>query len=410
MLYTPRGVTLAESAHIKRYPPRAPQDRQPDYLEKFDFHTVFSDVFVRNGRLWMIGPHFENLEAELKDSTFRWNWDDISQSVVFENFNRMSRASANVPNSPGVLQIEGPLGEWTLSVGLVQNELFSEANLLVTQQQDNRLEWIAYWAFYNARVHHIDSVVIYDNNSSLYSPERIDQILSMIPGIKNHVVVRWDTPFGPLGGPSNCWDSDYGQHVAWEHSRRLFGEKADTALMIDVDELPIHGDGLALTQVLVDSEQASLHFGRIPILQYPNRAEAQKSNTRVHSNYSLGEAKGAWLSTKYIYAPHRIKDSDQLTPHLLLGQNTAPTDESKLFAGHFDAIRIPWRTGSKAPTPEIPNRSAIRRAYKEIQTFNTIFDWLEPEWNELLQRIQPIVNTQMSPCESDFLIRPQTKI
>ena len=66
MIYTPNIVSLPSDAPIKRYPPRKPSDRQDNYLKNYDFLTVFSDVFVKDGTLWMIGPKWENLEEELK--------------------------------------------------------------------------------------------------------------------------------------------------------------------------------------------------------------------------------------------------------------------------------------------------------------------------------------------------------
>ena len=206
MLYYPNRVSLAEDSNFRRVPPRKPQDRQENYLDMFDFDTVFSDLFVRDGRLWMIGPPFLNLEPELRGSTFKWNQLDVTSDIEFENLNRMSRASVPVDASNGLLEIDGPLGSWRVEVDELWDDLFRGSNLLVTQQKNNRLEWIAYWAFYNAQVNGVDSVVVYDNCSESYTAEKIDQILARIPGIQKHVVVKWDTPYGATGGPNNVWD------------------------------------------------------------------------------------------------------------------------------------------------------------------------------------------------------------
>lgn len=396
MIYTPTLVSLSPDSSIKRYPPRKPEDRQSNYLEKFDFLTVFADVFVRDERLWMIGPKWENLELELMASTFKWNGTDISASIKFESLNRMSRASAEVPNGSGVLKIDGPLGSWTINVSEVPSDLNLDRNILVTQQQDNRLEWIAYWAFYNVVVNNIDSIVIYDNASELYSTELIDQVLSMIPGLKSHVVVRWDIPFGPLCGPNSMWDSDYGQHVAWEHSRRYFSPSAASALLIDIDELPIHAEGKSLPEALANSGNAALHFRRQPICRFPNRANTY-DGVRIHSDYSLGDERGAWQNFKYIYDPSQLSETSQLMIHSVKGQFTPPPAEEEIFAGHFNAIRLHWRLGGKVPAKNLVSTADITEPTVRSSVFDNKFDELAHQWRPILQKLIPLINSQSEP-------------
>ena len=189
MLYSAKRIKLPFDSNFKRVPPREPADRQENYLDRFDFHTLFSDAFVQDGRVWLIGPPFANLEKEIRACTFKWNWQDVTESVHFENYNRMSRASFPVGEKNGYLEISGPLGEWSLDVETPPFE-FGGAHMLVTQQQDNRLEWIAYWAFFNVQVNKVDSIIIYDNCSELYSAERIDQVLARIPGPVSYTHLR----------------------------------------------------------------------------------------------------------------------------------------------------------------------------------------------------------------------------
>lgn len=393
MLYSANTISLAPNSQIKRYPPRKPVDRQDNYLTRFDFLTVFTDVFVKDGILWMIGPKWENLEEELKASTFTWNWKDISASITFQSLNRMSRAFAKVGNTPGLLEIDGPLGHWKVEVSNISDRSWQSSNILVTQQQDNRLEWIAYWAFFNATVNDVDTVVIYDNGSTLYSPERVDLVLSMIPGLKSHVVVQWDVPYGPTGGPNSVWDSDYSQHVAWEHSRQFFAPKANSVLMIDIDELPVHVKGLPLPQALAEFDKPVLHFKRQPIRRYPNRSQ-QLTGVRVHADYSLGEERGAWLAPKYIYSPARILENNQLMAHVVRGQDTTPVSPNEVFAGHFDGIRIRWRRDEKEQIPNYGSSDDIVEAISRSETFDSLFDRLAENWEELRARLAPVIDSQ----------------
>lgn len=393
MIYSPKRITLPADGNFKRVPPRAPKDRQENYLERFDFNTLFSDVFIRNKRVWMIGPPFLNLEREITNASFLWNWEDVSDSVVFENFNRMSRASFPVEDINGVLQIASSLGNWELNVDTPPDFGFTQSNLLVTQQQDNRLEWIAYWALFNVQVNGVNSMVIYDNCSELYPAERIAQILARIPGLDNFVVVKWDTPYGVPGGPNSVWDSDFGQHISWEHCRHAFAHSANSVCIIDIDELPFTLSGKTLTEELESSAQPAIFFNRQPIRQYPNRSP-ELTGSRIHADFSLGEQKGAWLASKYIYSPDLLRDNAQLLVHRIegLGADTSPS--TSVFAGHFDAIRVRWRHGEKNQVPTVPSPSSIAEPVEVVSALDIRFDQLRESWQQLNARIANLLNSQ----------------
>lgn len=394
LLYYPNRVALAKDSDFRRVPPRKPQDRQENYLEMFDFDTVFSDVFVRDGRLWMVGPPFANLEPELKISTFKWNMRDVSSEVEFENLNRMSRASVPVDASNGLLEIAGPLGAWKFEVNELRDDLFYGSNLLITQQKNNRLEWIAYWAFFNAQVNGVDSVIIYDNCSDNYTAEKIDQILARTPGIQSHVVVKWDTPYGATGGPNSVWDSDYGQHISWEHARRAFASSAASCCVIDIDELPFSSDGTALVDKLAASDKAAMFFNRQPIRQFPNRRSESGSSLRTHADFSLGEVRGAWLAPKYIYAPARLPKEAQLMVHVIRDLGAKNETEKDVQAGHFDSIRIRWRNGETQQVKNFEHEDQIKEPVEIVSALDEHFDRWEVLWKELESKLKPIFELQ----------------
>lgn len=394
MLYSAKRIKLPFDSNFKRVPPREPADRQENYLDRFDFHTLFSDAFVQDGRVWLIGPPFANLEKEIRACTFKWNWQDVTESVHFENCNRMSRASFPVGEKNGYLEISGPLGEWSLDVETPPFE-FGGTHMLVTQQQDNRLEWIAYWAFFNVQVNKVDSIIIYDNCSELYSAERIDQVLARIPGLKNHLVVKWDTPYGVPGGPNSVWDSDFGQHISWEHCRRAFGSQAESVCIIDIDELPVSRSGKSLPDELHDSGKPALFFNRQPIRQYPNRSE-NFEGPRVHGDFSLGETRGAWLASKYVYSPSRLPENAQLLVHRISDLGDSQEASESVFAGHFDAIRVRWRHDEKSQVPTVSDPTKLQEPVELAIPLNTKFDEIQPLWFELEKTLAKVINSQAS--------------
>lgn len=396
MIYTPKRISLPKSGNFRRVPPRRPDDRQENYIERFDFDTVFSDVFIQDGRVWMVAPPFLNLQMELEASKFVWNFKDVSNNIHFENLNRMSRASFPVEDENGRLDIDSTLGRWTINVERVRTAELDGANALVTQQQDNRLEWIAYWAFFNSQINGIDSVVIYDNCSSLYSAETVDQILGKIPGIRNHIVVKWDTPYGAPGGPNSVWDSDYGQHISWEHARRTFLREAATACIIDVDELPVSLSGNPVAQLVRESSNPVLLFRRQPIRQYRNRTQ-RDGKLRVHRDFSLGETRGAWLAEKYAFSPSRLPESSQLLVHQVLGGDFERSTDASVIAGHFDGIRVRWRKGEKHQAPVFTDRSQIVEPVEENAAFERAFSSIDEKWVDLSKELEPFFRLQKDP-------------
>lgn len=393
MIWSANRVVIHPSHPIKRSPPRLPVDRQKGYLEDFDFTTVFSDVFVRDGRVWLVGPPLLNLENELYFARFFWNWQDVTREVRFEKFNRMSRASFPTLTEFGELQIVSEIGNWKVQVSTFDQKFFEGARLMVTQQKNNRLEWIAYWALFNVQVNKIDSIVIYDNRSAAYPIERLEQVLSLIPGLKQWIVVDWDTPHGVTGGPNSVWDSDYGQLVAWEHSRRLFAGLARSVLMIDVDELPVTFKSKGILEQLEESDSKAVLFPRLSIKQFDNRSSSRRG-LRVHSDFSLGDSAGAELSSKYAYTPARLSDGDQLLVHRIRGGNTKTLDSAETFAGHFDAIRIEWRERETEPVRVFESKEEIEGGFEEVEILNECFAQVEIAWTELLIQLKPFIDSQ----------------
>ncbi|MEO5309411.1 hypothetical protein QKD99_06465 [Corynebacterium sp. c3Ub_189] len=299
-----------------------------------------------------------------------------------------------VDASNGLLEIDGPLGSWKVEVDELWDGLFRGSNLLVTQQKNNRLEWIAYWAFYNAQVNGVDSVVCYDNSSESYTAEKIDQILARIPGIQNHVVVKWDTPFGATGGPNNVWDSDFGQHISWEHARRAFAASAASCCVIDIDELPFCIDGSPLAEKLANSEKAAMFFNRQPIRQFPNRKDELGLSPRTHADFSLGETRGAWLAPKYIYAPARLPDQAQLLVHVIRDLGVQNESEKEVRAGHFDSIRIRWRRGERRPVGNFESEDQIKEPVETVSVLDDNFNRLVPQWEALEESLKPFFKQQ----------------
>ena len=231
-------LTLPNESSVKRMMPRRVEDRQADYEEKFDAYTLFSDIFFRgNGDIEFLGPPLLNLAQDLGRGRVLVDGQNVIEQLILESTDRITRLLLkNMPNSQ---KVEIEIGNIRFSAPIQPNicDFFCGKNVLVTQQKDNPIEWIVYWALYHIVHHKINAVVIYDNNSQKYKIDELKQALAKIPQLEKVCIVDWKIPFGATGGANCIWDSDYGQYQSWEHGLHRLVYKANTVIINDIDEL-----------------------------------------------------------------------------------------------------------------------------------------------------------------------------
>lgn len=347
-LFTTNPIILPHNSDIRRHPPRKLEDQQTDYYSKFDFNTVFSDVFKTDSKLIAIGPPFLNLLPALENASFFINSAKaISETVEFHELNRCSRLEIDLtkfptPIVPERLTIRSPHFDLTCSVGSSHSDVFEGKNVLVTLSRDNDLEVIRNWIELHISANKIDAVIFVDNKSSQYSKEELLQCLSSIEGLKVSYLVDWPHLYGPTGGPNQKWDSDFGQHQVWEWTRRRFLDKARTVTISDVDELPLTASGAPVGDVALKTESG--------VFAYPMRSvvprlipDAKDRDVRSFFDFNYFQP-GSTGSNKYTYVPAKLRNSQQLLVHRVDG--AVPETPEPAFARHFIGLHRNWRSGA----------------------------------------------------------------
>lgn len=99
-LFTTNPIILPHNSDIRRHPPRKLEDQQTDYYSKFDFNTVFSDVFKTDSKLIAIGPRFKLAPSIGKCIFFINSAEAISETVEFHELNRCSRLEIDLTKFP----------------------------------------------------------------------------------------------------------------------------------------------------------------------------------------------------------------------------------------------------------------------------------------------------------------------
>jgi hypothetical protein len=314
---------------LRRDPPRPLDDRQRDYLELFDFDTLFYDVFRGDDpeEVICLGPPLLNCESLLETLTFRLPgetaaiaWDYFPPISPFQPTLRLRLKSTALAGADhrtaGHLTIEfaGHCVETRIQPN--GQARFAGRRIVLTLSRDNPLRWIEDWATFNAKVHGADAIVLYDNGSTAYEIAELRGMLAGVPGIADVLVVPWRFPYGPGVGRANVQDSFYCQPGALEHARRRYCPSAKGVLNNDIDELTVVDSGVSIFELMEKSGKAALVFPGL-WAERSSKDSAALESLR-HSDCLYSEmwrptldrlAPGRWLMrTKWIVAPDRCPE------------------------------------------------------------------------------------------------------
>lgn len=343
-------IELPTNCDIVRVPPRAPEDQQREYLSRFDFHGVFSDVFLVNGELVAVGPPYLNLLPFLERASFYYGETELEKlsEPRFRPLNRTSNTTFQLPthgaNSLEIekfrVVIEGV--EITCGVGRNYLSAFKGKNVLLTMNRDNDLINIVDWIDVNVRINEINAVLLYDNRSNSYSSETLLNEICAVQGVEVAIVVNWPHPYGVVAGSKQIWDSDFGQYTVWEDSRRRFLSEANSVTVGDVDEIPMSNSGRPCWQEADALESGVFYYRLRNVLPY-RVGVATESATRRHRdfNYSVADQLGSF---KYTYIPAKLRNDQQLLVHQVTGASYPQVTEG--IARHFNGLHRRWRDGS----------------------------------------------------------------
>lgn len=343
------GVTLDPALGWARKAPRAREERQPGYDACFDRSTLFYDVFRVGEDVELIGPPLLNLAEGLRPLDLRAGSRRYARRLTSTEKDRLHRHTVSgVPASVTRLNMSCALGRHKLLIGEDLAEHFAGRRVLVTQSQNNPLPWIAQWVDHHIAAHGIDAVVLYDNASSAYTASDVRAVLRERRGLAGFAVVEWPYPFGPTGGVSKRWDSDFGQHGAWEHSYRRLCRLAETITFADVDEL-IVGPKPAVPDRALAAPTGVCMYGRRSILAVTEHRR-RTGVTRRYADYLHFSPGAPLVSPKYTVVPAALEREHQLMVHRVDGITVEPSRD--LLGRHFDGMRIEWRDGDESPVPE----------------------------------------------------------
>lgn len=372
----------------RRVPPRTPEDMQENYLQRFDYRTLISDVYETPDGVEAVMPPPLNLEDKLLESALRIDGALISADLVhYRRADRGAVLSIDVSvGSSGTLEIDGPLGTYLAPIQASGTDVFAGMRVLVTHQKDNDLEWIAYWALHHTALYEFDAVLIYDNNSERYGVHEIERVLQAVPNLKAYRVVSWPTPFGLTGGPNAKWDSDFGQHVFLRDAYSRFLRESDYALICDIDELFVgERAGDSVPNLVLTGAEPIVYSRRKQVVQV--LAPGETDHVRSHGSYGFTVANGNYIANKYFIVPRRLEEYPEhwLKVHTPTGAPARTIDPELAHIRHFGGIRIQWRDSW---TSRVGNVERWPTALSVDEPFRRDVKLLSKSWSALLDQLR----------------------
>lgn len=432
-VYQPNSLTIPEGMDLRRVNARPNKfiykDYAEDYERKYDNTTVFYDIFKTESKIYLIGPPLLNLSLILQEcyaydkngkgtkvdietkvlERTQLSWIDISEeSTEFEKL----RFDFSVFQK---LFLQENERFSFVNIGKDFNNILEDTKAAMTHQLNNRLEWISDWAVYYQRIHGVDTVVIYDNNSTSYSLQDIADSLKDIPGLSNVIVVKWNFKFGPQGnpwcGPDTPWDSDFCQIGSFQHMRYFFTLKSKGFISTDIDELVIPLCGIDAFEALEQSDNGVVGFEGNTIERHVSNSNINDDIPRHYHFWERREDKSGG-TIKWAAAPKKWKDeSISLTCHWV---RRIKYDIDKRFSiGHFVRVNTGWKIKHRAEDnikvdkplrPDFSLLAALMRAFPDKFSDEIIAQALCDAENRIQTRDQKAINFQSGLQSGIFLI------
>ena len=364
------SATIDPATGLARVSPRPPHLRDARYDAGFDWHTLAYDCYRSGDHVVLQGPPFLNLLAPLLTSAPFPRWLRAPRAVTMHK-----RGEIWWRTTAETLNIDGPIGRYSLAVQPDMAELFAGRRVITTLSKDNAPRWIADWVQFYAREHGADGVLIYDNGSNAYSAAALGADLrARFPDLVI-VVVSWPFLYGPQGGQAGAvkgvetpWDSDFCQTGSLQHARHRFLRLARAVLNVDIDELLPAGAGETIFAATERSRARLIRFaghwisGACPAVP----AEPRHGDFIWRDAAETRVCPPKWCLVPAAHDPRRTSWS----VHNLFGsRHNAQLSDAHVYR-HFTAISNSWkedrRIGARFDAarhhPDRPIAEALTRA------------------------------------------------
>lgn len=346
--------TFPDSWGFKRLTRRPKELQIYDFDKYYDWDTLFADaVQINDTTVILIGPPLYEVGEWFKEECqFK---DHLGKNLNFNVVHQAKACRIEVTVQDYTLQdltLVTPRGNATIKLTPINMD-FKDKKTIVTISKDHPIEWLKQWIDYHYTVHDITGILLYNNNSTLYTSKELEKALD-----RDDVTIRivdYNIPFGVMGGghwewdgrtgEHLPWDSDYGQFVMLEHAKWRWLHSADLVINADTDELLVLPDkSLAEMSEYMDTSANSFWVYRGVWIEPINSqtgeiAENVAVEDRLFSNYSkTANSPHRGIPVKWMAKPMRNIASQWL----LHGTDGPSMVTSEITFAHYLSMNTNW--------------------------------------------------------------------
>jgi hypothetical protein len=338
---------------IKRNPIRPIDLRVINFEKLYDYNTVWNDcVQVNQSTIMLIGPPLYDTANYLQQ--YCKITDAVGNKLRCRTV-EMDRACVvyvTVNSFLDNIVIHNQQYQRTIKVNQL-DYAFDNKKVIVTISKNHPISWLQQWIDYHKIVHNVEGLLLYNNQSTIYSSIELEDQLKRDDMIIK--IVDYDVPFGVMGGGDwewegrsgtyLPWDSDFSQYVMLEHAKQRYLHCAKLAINADTDEL------LLINNATLDQVAEYCQVGEYSALLYKGIwiEPVNSITTEIANNISFDDRnfKNYWhtsysnqrgIGIKWLLYPKKNMQY-QWHLHKTFGPHT--TTEEIGFA-HYLAMNTSW--------------------------------------------------------------------
>lgn len=292
-----RSWKLPESNKFSRVPPEiAVEEMGSDFKQRYDFKTFVYHAFSVKDYAVLICPKFRNLEHLLMATKFYA--DGVASNFSIRRSRQHDEVIVRGENIKE-LRLTNEVDDMRFDLSNAQHRIFDGLNTIVTINRNGHLDWIRDFVDYHEKYHNAQALLLFDNNSSEFTLDSLDEIMVKTK-LRAWKVVSADFPYGPVL-KNRDQSLQYLQGALLSAARQDFLRGSAGVLSIDVDELLMP----STVSVFVEARASMLGMIRFPgVWRFTPHCE--DSALFFHRDHYMRPFEEHWSPHKYCYVPGRL--------------------------------------------------------------------------------------------------------
>ena len=332
---------------------RPPAFREGDFEQEHDSTTLFYDTFWYGSEILMLGPPLNNLAASFADMRVIALPSGTSCSSRTRVLELHHQVWVTAPEGTEQLILHTGAGDIVVPVRPPEPSAFAGLRVLCTMSKDNELVWIEDWVRFHRDIHGAEAVLVYDNASTAYSAEQLQERLEKLDGIVAAQVVDWPFKYGPQGYKAlGYWDSAYSQPGVFEHARWSSLADARSVMNGDVDELVHSPRGSRLFETVESSRFGVLRYNGLWMpttdratlaAHLPPRHRDFQYYTTPRVEWNRRPPRRGFSAPKWAVVPRRSPSGSQWQVHRVKRWPAAALITPEFRYRHYRRLSTGWK-------------------------------------------------------------------